>query len=55
MSNMILQSDFVIQSHHGLNQKSQTLEYENFTKLWYSMMMEKYEYHNLARWLNEKK
>jgi len=54
MSNMILQFDFVIQSHHGLNQKSQTLEYENFTKLWYSMMMEKYEYHNLGRWLNEK-
>jgi hypothetical protein len=31
-----LQYDFVIQSHHGLNQKSQMLEDENFTKLWYS-------------------
>jgi hypothetical protein len=49
-----LQSDFVIQSHHALNQKSKWLINENFTKLWYSMMMEKYEYHNLARWLNEK-
>lgn len=28
-----LQYDFVIQSHHGLNQKSQMLEDENFTKL----------------------
>jgi hypothetical protein len=44
----------VIQSHNGLNQKSQMLEDENFTKLSYSMMMEKYEYHNLARQLNEK-
>jgi hypothetical protein len=30
------------------------LEDETFTKLWYSMMMGKYEYHNLARRLNEK-
>jgi hypothetical protein len=49
-----LQFDFVIRSHLGLNQKSQMLEDEIFTKLWYSMMMEKYEYHNLTRRLNEK-
>jgi hypothetical protein len=39
---------------YGSNQKSQFLEYENFTKLSYSMMMEEYEYHSLLKQLNEK-
>ncbi len=42
-----LWSNFVIQSRNGSNQKSQFLEDENFTKSWYSMMMEKFEDHNL--------
>jgi len=48
-----LQFDFVIQSHNVLNQKSQTLENENFTKFSYSMMMEEFENHILLRQLNE--
>jgi hypothetical protein len=38
-----LQSDFVIQSCNGSNQKSQFLEDENFTKSSYSMMMEEFQ------------
>jgi hypothetical protein len=44
-----LQFDFVIQSHNVLNQKSQTLEDENFTKFSYFMMMEEFENHILLR------
>jgi hypothetical protein len=43
----------VIQSHNGLNQKSQMLKDENFTKS-YSMMMKEHEYDNLIRELNER-
>ncbi len=50
-----LRFDFVIHSCNISNQKSQTLEDENFTKFSYSMMMEKFEYCNLLRQLNEKK
>ncbi len=45
--------NFVIQSCNGSNQKSQFLEVGNFTKSSYSMMIEKFEYHNLLRQLNE--
>ncbi len=48
-----LQIDFVIQSCNGSNQKSQTLEDDNFTKSWYSMIMKKFKYHNLTRKINE--
>jgi len=41
-----LRSNFVIQSHNGSNQKSQFLKDENFIKSSYSMMIEKFEYHN---------
>jgi hypothetical protein len=43
----------VIQSCNGSNQKSQTLEDDNFTKSSYSMMMEEFEYHNLIIKINE--
>jgi hypothetical protein len=43
----------VIQSHNSLDQKSQTLEDENFTKSSCSTMMEKFEYRSLFRQLNE--
>jgi hypothetical protein len=44
----------MIQSHNGLNQKSQMLKDETFTKSSYSMMMEEHEYHNLIKELNER-
>jgi hypothetical protein len=44
-----LRSDFVIQSCNGSNQKSRFLKDENFTKLSYSMIMEKFEYHILFK------
>jgi len=44
----------MIQSHNGLNKKSQMLKDENFTKSSYSMVMEEHEYHNLIRKLNER-
>ncbi len=43
----------MIQSCNGSNQKSQTLEDDNFTKSSYSMMMEEFEYHNLTRKINQ--
>jgi hypothetical protein len=49
-----LQFDFVIQSCNRSNQKSQFLKDKNFTKLSYSMMMEKFEYRGLFIQLNEK-
>jgi hypothetical protein len=49
-----LQSNFVIQSCNESNQKSQFLEDENFIKPSYSLMMEKFEYRNLFRHLNDK-
>jgi hypothetical protein len=48
-----LQSNLVIQSCSGSNQKSQFLEDENFTKSSYFMMMEEFEYHSLLIKLNE--
>jgi hypothetical protein len=48
-----LQSNFVVQSHNELNQKLQTLIDDNFTTLSHSMM-EKFEFHNLIKELNEK-
>jgi hypothetical protein len=48
-----LQSNFIIQSHNRSNKKLQFLEYENFTKSSYSMMMEKFEYRIIFRQLNE--
>jgi hypothetical protein len=47
--------DFLIQSHNGSGLKLKFLEDKNFTKSSYSMMMEKLEYHNLLRQLNEDK
>ncbi len=49
-----LQSDFVIQSHNGSNQKLLFLKDENFTKSSY-FMMEEFEYHSLLKQLNEEK
>jgi len=46
---------FVIQSCNVSNQKSQTLEVENFIKFSYFMMIEEFEYCSLLRQLNEKK
>ncbi len=48
-----LRSNFVIQSCNGSNQKSQTLEDENFTKSSYYMIIENFEYCSLLRQLNE--
>jgi hypothetical protein len=48
-----LQSNFVIQSCNGSNQKSQFLEDENFKKSSYSIMMENFEYYSLIIQLNE--
>ncbi len=45
----------MIQSRNVSNQKSQTLEDENFTKSSYSMIMEEFEYRSLFRQLNEEK
>jgi len=50
-----LQSDCVIQSWNGLNQKSQFLKDENSTILSYSMMMEEFGYHSLLKQLYENK
>jgi hypothetical protein len=48
-----LQSDFVIQSCNGSNQKSQFLKDEKFTKSSYSMTMEEFEYCNSLRQVNK--
>jgi hypothetical protein len=48
-----LHSNFVVQSHNGLNQKLQTLINDNFTTSSNSMM-EEFECHNLIKQLNEK-
>jgi hypothetical protein len=49
-----LQFDFVIQSHNGSNRKSIFKKDENFTKSFYSIIMEEFEYYNLFRKLNVK-
>jgi hypothetical protein len=48
-----LQFDFVIQSHTISNQKSKTLEDENFIISSYFMMMKEFEYCILLKQLNE--